>query len=157
MNLMYLPICLFIYFLYFSLCPEKQKYMKRQSNRNTFCPCVYLQEKYTLSLCVSTTKIYVVPVCIYNRNIGWPFVFLQQKYTSSLCVSTKEIYVVPLCFYNKNVRCPCVYLQQYMFCPSLYLRQKYKLPPVCICNRNIVFSLYKYHPMTTSRLVGYKL
>jgi hypothetical protein len=74
------------------------------------CRCVYLQQKYTLSL------------CFYNENIHCPYVYLQLKYTLSLylqqkftlpqCVSTVKIYVIPVCICNRNISFPCVYLQQ---------------------------------------------
>ena len=73
-----------------------------------FCPLLLLvsreakvcetivQQNYTLSLCVSTREIYVVPVCVYNINILCPCVHLQQKFTLSLCVSTTK-YTFSLC------------------------------------------------------------
>lgn len=106
---MYLPIYLLIFFFIFS-CVQRNKSIGNDSlteiyfvpvfmyNRNISCPCVYLQEKCTLSLCVSATKMHAVPVCIYSRNIPFICAYLQQK-----CF-------VPVCICDRNISCPCVYL-----------------------------------------------
>ena len=96
-----------------------------------------------LFLCVSTTEIYIVPVCFYNKNIRYPvciynrnirclYLFLQQK-------------TLPCAYLNKNIRCPCVFLQQKYTLSLCVSTTEIYVVTVCFYNKNIRYPVCIYN------------